>query len=96
MTKASLFYDARRDYPDGTIIQIRIWKIPETNDERTHGFKYSLFFCRPGERLVGYDNERGKGDHKHIKGLEYPYSFSNIDQLFADFRRDIAIVRRHL
>jgi hypothetical protein len=96
MTKASLFYDARRDYPDGTIIQIRIWKIPETNDERPHGFKYSLFFGRPGERLVGYDNERGKGDHKHIKGFEYPYSFSSIDQLFADFRRDIAIVRRHL
>jgi hypothetical protein len=96
MTKASLFYHARRDYPDGTIIQIRIWKIPETNDERPHGFKYSLFFGRPGERLVGYDNERGKGDHKHIKGFEYPYSFSSIDQLFADFRRDIAIVRRHL
>jgi len=96
MTKASLFYHARRDYPDGTIIQIRIWKIPETNDERPHGFKYSLFFGRPGERLVGYDNERGKGDHKHIKGPEYPYNFTNIDQLFADFRRDIAIVRRHL
>ena len=96
MTKASLFYHARRDYPDGTIIQFRIWKIPETNDERPHGFKYSLFFGRPGERLVGYDNERGKGDHKHIKGLEYPYNFTNIDQLFADFRRDIEIVRRHL
>ena len=85
MTKASLFYHARRDYPDGTIIQIRIWKIPETNDERPHGFKYSLFFGRPGERLVGYDNERGKGDHKHIKGLEYPYSFTSIDQLSAEF-----------
>ena len=96
MTKASLFYHARRDYPDGTIIQIRIWKIPETNDERPHGFKYSLFFGRPGERLVGYDNERGKGDHKHIKGIEYPYNFISIDQLFTDFRRDIAIVRRHL
>jgi predicted nucleic acid-binding Zn finger protein len=45
---------------------------------------------------VGYDNERGKGDHKHIKGLEYAYNFTSIDQLFADFRRDIAIVRRHL
>ena len=96
MANASLFYDARRDYPDGTIVQIRIWQIPEPDDERPHGFKYSLFFGRPGERLVGYDNERGKGDHKHIKGLESPYLFTSIDQLFADFRRDIAMVRRRL
>jgi hypothetical protein len=96
MAKASLFYDARRDYPDGTIVQIRIWQIPEPDDERPHGLKYSLFFGRPGERLVGYDNERGKGDHKHIKGLQSPYIFTSIDQLFADFRRDIALVRRRL
>ncbi len=96
MARASLFYDARRDYPDGTIVQIRIWRIPEPDDERPHRFKYSLFFGKPGERLVGYDNERGKGDHKHIKGLESPYLFTSIDQLFADFRRDIAMVRRRL
>jgi hypothetical protein len=27
-------------------------------------FKYSLFYGRPGEVLVLFDNERGKGDHK--------------------------------
>lgn len=93
MAKALLFHDSKRSYPDGTIIQIRIWQLPKPDHERPHGFKYSLYFGRAGERLVAYDNERGKGDHKHIMGLELPYTFSSIDQLFADFRRDVAKIR---
>ena len=50
----------------------------------THGLKYSLFYGRPGERLVGYDNERGRGDHRHLAGKEEPYSFSTPEQLIAD------------
>ncbi len=44
----------------GHILQIRIWLLPKPTDERPHGLKYSLFFGRPGERIVGYDNELGK------------------------------------
>ena len=38
-----------------------------------------------GVRVVGFDNERGKGDHCHIKGKERPYVFSSIEQLIEDF-----------
>jgi hypothetical protein len=38
---------------------------------------------------VRYDNERGKGDHRHIGGKEEPYVFSSIDRLLDDFERDI-------
>ena len=55
--------------------------------------KYSLFYGRRGERLVGYDNERGKGDHKHINGIEHPYVFVSIDRLLADFRADVEALR---
>ena len=96
MAKALLVFNARRAYPDGTITQIRIWKLPQATEERPHGYKYSLFFGRPGERLVGYDNDRDKGDHKHIKGLQSAYVFTNIDQLFIDFRRDVALMRKKL
>lgn len=96
MAKAFLIHDSKRSYPDGTIIQIRIWKLPKPDAERPHGFKYSFFFGSEGKRLVGYDNERGKGDHKHILGLELAYSFSTIDQLFTDFRRDVAKVRKRI
>ena len=96
MAKAVLVFNAKRAYPDGTIIQIRIWRLPHPTNERPHGYKYSLFFGRPGERLVGYDNERGKGDHKHIKGLQSPYVFTDTDQLLSDFKRDVALMRRRI
>jgi hypothetical protein len=38
---------------------------------------------------VGYDNERGKGDHKHIGGRQYKYRFTDIDTLVGDFLRDV-------
>ncbi|MEK7075072.1 MAG: DUF6516 family protein, partial [Patescibacteria group bacterium] len=38
-----------------------------------HPFKYRLAFVHDGKRIVGYDNERGKGDHKHLGKKEMPY-----------------------
>jgi hypothetical protein len=35
-----------------------------------------LFDGRPGIREVGYDNERGKGDHRHFEGTEKAYQLS--------------------
>jgi len=35
-----------------------------------HAFKYRLVYVLNGERLVGFDNERGKGDHQHLDGKE--------------------------
>jgi hypothetical protein len=48
-----------------------------------------MVFVRDGKRLVGYDNERGKGDHKHIGGREHKYRFIDIDTLVGDFLRDV-------
>jgi hypothetical protein len=48
-----------------------------------------MVFVRDGTRLVGYDNERGKGDHKHIGGREHRYRFIDIDALVGDFLRDV-------
>jgi hypothetical protein len=41
----------------------------------------------------GYDNERGKGDHKHLKGEELPYVFVSLDRLLDDFAADVETVR---
>ena len=59
----------------------------------THGLKYSLFYGRAGVREVGYDNERGKGDHRHFRGVESPYTFSTVEQLMADFWSDVHALR---
>lgn len=54
-----------------------------------HGLKYSLFYGRSGVREVGYDNERGKGDHRHFLDVETAYAFSTVEQLVADFWSDV-------
>ncbi len=93
MGKAKLLFSTKQILDDGFILQIRIWRVPEPLPSSEHPLKYSLFFGRPGERLVSYDNERGKGDHKHIRDQETRYQFTNIDTLLEDFMCDINEVR---
>ena len=66
-----------------------VWQVPEPVPPSEHPFKYRLVFVRDGERVVGYDNERGKGDHKHLGQRELRYKFVDIDTLIADFLRDV-------
>lgn len=44
-------------------------------------------------RLVLYDNERGKGDHKHIREVETPYMFTTPEALVADFLAAVRAVQ---
>jgi len=74
---------------NGAIVQVKVWRLTETTKERPHGLKYSLFYGRPGERIIGYDNEAGKGDHRHYRDREEPYVFRSLEQMLADFERDI-------
>jgi Family of unknown function (DUF6516) len=80
----------KRRNADGTIIDIKIWQLPERTKERPHGFKYSLFYGRAGERIIGYDNETGKGDHRHYGQYEEPYVFESMERLMHDFFADVA------
>jgi len=58
-------------------------------NEKNDYFVDRLVYIVAGQRVVGYDNERGKGDHKHLGGRELPYSFSTVAQLIADFWEDV-------
>ncbi len=86
--KAESFIMRKRVYPNGDIVEIRAWRVRETQD-KPHGFKYSLAYIREGKRVVGYDNAEGKGDHRHYKGKEYSYEFKSIDKLIEDFFNDV-------
>ncbi|WP_424193384.1 toxin-antitoxin system TumE family protein [Ampullimonas aquatilis] len=88
-TKATLLYADKAVLPDGCIIELRIWQLPSPDPERAHGLKYSLFYGCEGRRIVGYDNERGKGDHRHLGATETPYTFTTVEQLIADFLVDV-------
>jgi hypothetical protein len=91
--KADLVIRERIVFNDGAILEVRIWSVPDPVPPSLHRYKYALFYGYPGERLVCYDNERGKGDHRHHGGDETPYAFAGIEQLLQDFRADVERLR---
>lgn len=91
--KAELLFDQRIDYDDGAIVEMVLWRVNSPVPPSTHSLKYSLFYGRPGIREVGYDNERGKGDHRHFQGAETTYAFATVEQLMEDFWSDAPALR---
>jgi hypothetical protein len=89
--KAVLAYHDKQVLPDGMIVEMKIWEVPEPVAGSSHLLKYS--YGREGERLVCYDNERGKGDHRHVAGKEELYSFTTVEKLIDDFKSDVRRVR---
>lgn len=67
------------------IVEIVIWQVPEPVPPSEHPYKYRLVYVVEGKRIVGFDNERGKGDHQHLGDREAPYRFTSPQQLMADF-----------
>jgi hypothetical protein len=91
--KAALLLHHRIDYNDGAIVEMVIWRVPSPVLPSAHDLKYSLFYGRRGLREVGYDNERGKGDHRHFRDLETAYTFKSVEQLMVDFWADVRTLR---
>lgn len=87
--KAEKLMHEKRLLRDGAIVEMVIWKVPQPVPASSHLYKYRLFFGRKGQRIVGYDNERGKGDHCHFDGVEYAYAFISVDQLKNDFLAEV-------
>ena len=64
--KAELLIRERVVYPDGALAEIVVWRVPKPTPPSRHRFKYSLVYIASGRSVLGYDNERGKGDHRHF------------------------------
>ena len=86
---ATLIAQAKEVRDDGAIVEIVVWELAEPLPPCAHPYKYRLYFGRAGECWVRYDNERGKGDHRHFGGNELSYDFITLDQLLDDFERDV-------
>lgn len=77
-----------RDARDDVTVEMVLWELPDTTAGRPHGLKYRLYCGRKGRCLVRYDNETGKGDHRHYGSREEPSEFESVEKLLADFKRD--------
>ncbi len=87
--KAVLLRRQKSVLSDGVILELVIWRVPQPVVGSSQAFKYRLFYGRGGVRIVGYDNERPKGDHRHIDGVETPYAFTSVEKLVSDFLADV-------
>jgi hypothetical protein len=91
--KASLIFRTKVAFSDGAILELVLWQLPEKTVDHPQGLKYRLHYGFPGMTLVRYDNEKGKGDHRHIEDQEEPYEFKDVETLQADFIRDVEAIR---
>jgi len=92
--KAQLITRLKDVTPDGGVIELVVWRVPQPVPPSTHGFKYRAAYVVNGVRVVGFDNERGKGDHCHIRGRERAYGFVSVEQLVEDFIAAVDAARR--
>ena len=70
--------------------ELVLWRVPEPVAGSAHEFTYRLAYVVEGVCVVRYDNEAGKGDHRHLGEKESSYPFQTPEKLIADFERDIA------
>jgi len=76
-------------FSETAFAELVLWKIPKPVAGSTHSFKYRLAYVVGGVCVVRYDNEAGKGDHRHFDAKENAYIFQTPEKLLADFERDM-------
>lgn len=86
---AILVAKAKEVRDDGAIVEVVIWELSEPLVPSTHRYKYRLYYGAAGVCRVRYDNERGKGDHRHLGEREEGYNFVSLERLLADFEHDV-------
>ena len=88
--KAVELFRQRIVYAENRFAELVLWRLPIPAEGSRHSFKYRLAYVVDEVCVLRYDNEAGKGDHRHWNGVESTYKFSSPDKLLADFQRDIA------
>ena len=88
--KAVELVRTRVTFSETAFAELVLWQVPKPVAGSTHDIKYRLAYVVGGVCVVRYDNEVGKGDHRHFDGKESAYTFETPDKLVAAFQRDIA------
>ena len=83
--KAELVRRSRIELPSGAVVEMVVWRVPKPMQGSAHGFKYRLAHIVDGRCVLRYDNEAGKGDHRHVDGREETVRFPGIEALIEEF-----------
>jgi Family of unknown function (DUF6516) len=87
--KAKQLVKQRVEIHDTAFAELVIWQLAQPLAGSKHSFKYRLAYVVDGQCVLRYDNEAGKGDHRHVGLRETVYKFTTARQLAADFFKDV-------
>jgi Family of unknown function (DUF6516) len=87
--KATLVARTRIVYTECAFAELVLWKLSSPVPGSAHAFKYRLAYVVDGVCVLRYDNESGKGDHRHFGAQESAYSFTTPEALLAAFEQDM-------
>jgi hypothetical protein len=87
--KAKELLKERVPISENAFAELRVYRVPSAVPGSTRDLKYSLAFVVAGVCVLRYDNEAGKGDHRHVGGDELTYIFTSPSALIEDFWRDV-------
>ena len=63
---AALLLKERIAFDDDSVAELVIWQLPRSVPGSLHSYKYRLAFIVADACVLRYDNETGKGDHRHM------------------------------
>jgi hypothetical protein len=86
---AELLLDRKDQLAVGVFQQLVVWRVPTPARGSTHPYKYRLALVADEVCVMRYDNEAGKGDHRHWGNEQLDYAFTSLAQLLADFDADV-------
>lgn len=87
--KARELFNRRVPVSEQAFAELVLLEVPEPLSGSMHSYKYRLALVVRGDCVLRYDNEAGKGDHKHVRGREVKYRFVSAEKLVADFFEDV-------
>jgi len=85
----SLLLNERRVLAEQAFVEMVVWRLPSPLPGSPHRFKYRLALVVRGNCVLRFDNEAGKGDHKHLGRKEIPYVFTSPQTLLDDFWNEV-------
>lgn len=86
---AELLLDERHILGEAAFAELVVWRVPVPVRSSPHEYRYRLALVVDGKCVLRYDNEAGKGDHRHIGDKEQEYRFKSAERLLSDFWSDV-------
>jgi len=81
--------DERHVLSETAFAELVVWRVPAPVRGSAHEYRYRLALVVDGKCVLRYDNEAGKGDHRHVGDKEREYRFKDTERLIADFWADV-------